>query len=111
MVVALVLLSAVGLWRAVGERYVVVLNRHHWRPLVLQFGPKVGLGGCVAQESDDPASDVLANQVDVDGDGHPDYRFTADYEGVHPTCEVRRAGLWLAHPLEDCERAILRCRR
>lgn len=108
---ALLLASAYGLNLVLNDRFMLAFDRDRRKPLLLRFGEKVKVGRCLTRETDDPTSDVLANQLDIDADGRPDYRLSANLTATRQTCEVRRLGLWFDRELKECLAAANSCGR
>ena len=108
---ALVLASLWGLNTVLGERFMFVFDRDRRKPLLLRFADKVKVGRCYTRETDDPSSDVLANQVDVDADGRPDFRLSANLTASRQTCESRHLGFWIDRDLKVCIEAANSCGR
>lgn len=110
--VVLFLLSVWGVTGLLlGERYLIAIDREKGRPVFLRFGRAEKLGGaCTSRETDDPTSDILANLLDVDGDGRGDFRMSANHLGTHVTCESRRFGLWVDQPGAACMDAAAACK-
>ena len=108
---ALFALSSVGIGGHLGERFMIAIDFEKSRPVFLRFGALAAVGRCITRETDDPTSDILANLIDVDGDGRPDYRLSAHVLGTRTTCEARRFGLWLDRPAAECLTAAGTCGR
>jgi hypothetical protein len=109
--VLLVLASLWGLNLVLGEHFMIAFDRDRRKPLVLRFGEKQKVGRCVTRETDDPTSDVLANLIDVNSDGRPDFRLSANLTASHQTCEMRRLGVWIDQSLKTCLEAANSCGR
>ena len=84
------------------ELFVVAWDWRGHRPRVLRFGAAARLGRCLVKETDNPASPLLANLIDLDADGRADYRLTADEAAAHPTCEERHGPFWFSVAPERC---------
>lgn len=108
---ALLLASVWGLNLALNDRFMLAFDRDRRKPLLLRFGEKVKVGRCLTRETDDPTSDVLANQIDVDSDGRPDFRLSANLTATRQTCEERKLGWWLNRELKVCLEAANSCGR
>jgi hypothetical protein len=106
-VFAAVALGAVGLKVGTDEAFTLALFKR--RPHLLRYGPKATLGRCTVRETDDPASDVLSNLIDVDADGRSDFRLTAFIDASPPVCERRQGLFWMQAPMDACHAASLGC--
>jgi hypothetical protein len=95
-----VLLGAVGLKVGTDEAFSIALYK--LRPHVLRYGPRARLGRCTVRESENPASDVLSNLIDVDSDGRSDYRLTAFVDASPAFCERKQGLWWRTAPIGEC---------
>lgn len=101
-------LAVAGLGLITSERLLITV--HHYRPLVLSFGPAELLGHCRVRETSDPKSDVLANLIDLDADGTSEFRLAASVDGEILRCERRALlGFWVSVPEAVCHRVAYSC--
>lgn len=105
-----VLVPLVGTFGLAATSESLALSVFKRRPRLLHFGKAEKVGRCLVKETDDPASDVLANLLDLDADGRSDYRLMGYVDGSKSSCERRVLGFWKDAPASECEAAAESCR-